>query len=81
MSFAEIAIHIHQDQLPVHQEKLEEEGRELEGVTAVGFNYRIKHWLSVAHDSESITPRKVLNLVREWDKDAVFCLLLKRMKV
>ena len=72
MNIAEMTIHIHQDLLPVHQEKLEDEVRVLEGVTTAEFNYRIKHWLSVAYDSETITPRKVLNLVRQWDKDAAF---------
>ena len=72
MNIAEMTIHIHQDLLPVHQEKLEEEVRVLEGVTAAGFNYRIKHWLSVVYDSESITAKMILNLVRQWDKNAVF---------
>jgi len=72
MNIADMTIHIPQDLLPVHQERLEDEVRVLEGVTAANFNYKIKHWLRVAYDSESITAKKVLKRVRQWDKDAVF---------
>lgn len=72
MNIAEMTIHIHQDLLPMHKERLEEEVSVLEGVTGVRFNIKIKHWLSVAYDSESITAKMILNQVKQWDKDAVF---------
>ena len=72
MNIAEMTIHISQDLQPMHKERLEEEVRVLEGVTGASFNIRIKHWLSVVYDSESITAKMILNLVRQWDKNAVF---------
>lgn len=72
MNIAEMTIHFHQDLLPMHKERLEEEVRVLEGVTGAHFNIKIKHWLSVVYDSESITAKMILNQVRQWDKDAVF---------
>lgn len=72
MNIADMTIHIPQDLLPVHQERLEDELRVLEGVTAAYFNYRLKRWLRVAYKSESISAMKVLNRVRQWDKNAVF---------
>ena len=71
-NYADMTIHITQDLLPGNQEMLEEEVRVLEGVTAARFNYEMKHWLNVLYDPESITPRKILNRVRQWDEDAVF---------
>ena len=72
MNSSDMTIHITQDLLPANQEKIEEEVRVLEGVTAAHFNYEMKHWLNVLYDPESITPRMILNRVRQWDEDAVF---------
>ena len=72
MNNAGRTIHITQDLLPEQQLRLQYEVRVLEGVTAARFNSRMKHWLSVVYDSESITARMVLNRVRQWDEDAFF---------
>ena len=72
MNYSDMTIHITQDLLPANQEKIEEEVRVLEGVTAAHLNYEMKHWLNVLYDPESITPRMILNRVRQWDEDAVF---------
>ena len=72
MNIIDITIHLPKDLDPVHQERLEDEVRVLEGVKAARFNYNMKHWLSVIYDPESITSWKILNQVRQWDQDAVF---------
>jgi len=72
MNIADMTIHIPQDLHPVNQERLEDELRELEGVSAAHFNYRIKNWLMVVYEPESTNPRNILNQVRQWDKNAVF---------
>jgi len=72
MKYADMTIHITQELLPANQERLEEEIRVLEGVTAARFNNKINHWLNVLYDPEAISPRKILKQVRQWDEDAVF---------
>lgn len=72
MNYADMTIHITQDLLPLNQEKLEDEIRVLEGVTAARFNYKMKHWLNVLYDPEAINPRTILKRVKQWDEDAIF---------
>ena len=72
MDYSDMTIHITQDLLPTNQEKLEEEIRVLEGVTAARFNYEIKHWLNVLYDPETINPRTILKQAKQWDEDAVY---------
>ena len=71
-NYSDMTIHITQELLPANQEKLEEEFRVLEGVTAARFNYAMKHWFNVLYDPESITPWEILKRVRQLDEDAVF---------
>ena len=72
MDYSDMTIHITQDLLPGNQEKLEEEIRVLEGVTAARFNYETKHWLNVLYDPETINPRTILKQAKQWDEDAVY---------
>lgn len=71
MNIADMTIHIHQDLLPVHRERLEKEIRVFDGVTLARFSRSIKHGLFVIYDSESISSIKILRRVRQWDKSAV----------
>ncbi len=56
---------IHQDLLPVQQQKLKKDVRVPEGVTAIGLNNGIKQLHGIAYDSGSIPPSLILYLVRE----------------
>ena len=67
-----MTIYINQDLMPVQQERLVDEVRVFEGVTAVGFNLIIKRWMFVVYDSELITSREIINRVKQWDNDAVY---------
>ena len=65
-------IHVHSDLTLVQQERLVEEIRIFEGVTAVGFNLLIMHWMFVIFDIDKITAMNILCRVRQWDKNAVY---------
>jgi hypothetical protein len=69
---AVITIHIHPDLPAGDRERLEQEVSIFDGVTLARFNHKVKHWLSVVYDSDSITAWKILTRVKQWDKNAVF---------
>jgi len=70
MNIVDMTIYFHDDLLPVQRELLEKEVRVFDGVTLARFSSKINHGMFVIYDSESITAGKILNRVRQWDKNA-----------
>ena len=65
-----MTIHFHDDLLPVQREWLEKEVRVFDGVTLARFSSKINCGMIVIYDSESITAGKILNRVKQLDKNA-----------
>ena len=71
MDITDIMIHVH-PQLSVEQRaKVEDEVSNQDGVISVCFSTEHQHELTVAYNPKSITSEAILNLVRQWDKEAV----------
>ena len=66
-----IMIHVHEDMLPVYREKLLEEVRVIKGVKRADIIYSLNYWLNVVYETKSITSKKILKRVRQWDKNAL----------
>jgi hypothetical protein len=66
-----IMIHVHKDMLPVYHEKLLEEIRVIKGVKRADIIYSLNYWLNVVYETKSITSKKILKRVMQWDKSAI----------
>jgi len=71
MNIADILIHIHPELSVEQRTKVEEDVSNQNGVVSVHFSPEHQHELTIAYDPQSITSETILNIVRQWDKDAV----------
>ena len=69
MSVLAMTIHFHDDLLQVQREMLAKEVRVFDGVSSARFSSKINYEMLVKYDSESITAGRILNRVRQWDKN------------
>ncbi len=65
-----IMIQTHPDLLQVQREKLVEEVGVIDGVVVARFNKRVTTGFFVLYDPRSITEKRILNYVKQCDKDA-----------
>ena len=63
-------IQTHPDLLQVQREKLVEEVGVIDGVVVARFNKRVTTGFFVLYDPRSITEKRILNYVKQCDKDA-----------
>ena len=71
MNIADMNIHIRKELLPVNKERLQDEIRVLEGVTAARFNSKMNNWLNVLYDPQVISSMLILKQARQWDEEAI----------
>jgi len=71
MNIADILIHIPPELSVEQRTKIEEDVSNQNGVVSVHFSPEHQHELTIAYDPQSITSEAILNLVRQYDPDAV----------
>jgi len=71
MNIADILIHVHPELSVEQRTKIEEDVSNQNGVVSVHFSPEHQHELTIAYDPQSITSEAILNLVRQYDPDAV----------
>jgi hypothetical protein len=70
MNIADILIHVHPELSARQRDELEAGIRTRDGIVSVHFSSGHQHELIVAYNSEAVTARQILELVRQWDKAA-----------
>lgn len=70
MDIVDILIHVHPELSAEQRAKIENEVGVQKGVMSVHFSAGHPHELIVAYDPQAITSKRILELVRVWDKAA-----------
>lgn len=71
MNIVDILFHVHPDLSEEQRTSIEESVSENNGVMSVHFSDKHIHELTVSYDPDALKAEKLLEQIREWDKDAV----------
>ena len=71
MDIADFMIHIHPELSSEKRASIEETVSACEVVISVHFSPKHAHEILVAYNPEAISSKKILDQVRQWDKEAV----------